>query len=481
MLSKDEQTIVGSLDISEKEFSFNTEIISELEIARLDLVAIEARITENNETIAKLTPECDKMDYILAVSSGAICGLIDIFLVNLPGDSILEPKIDDFYDKAIICFAKLCGWKQKHDNNVKSAIAYLENKFKVPYDQTSVGGAARSVFKLSTKDHHYKSLGHNPNLIGLVFSIIDQFNNSSHFVANGELFELSKAVESGFELRGGSILGKLCAAIVNWFGHLISDVGGSSGCKGRGMGLPAPFMSWLNDIIALKANLNISSSELEKHLNECAMKIYKEGFDARFVTAQTIPVLINEFLTRFCYSVRRLFKFFVDTTESKRSFSLMWKTCEPFSNVTVKRMLTVAHGTFCLFDISGVAVKGIKTGNGKALIMSLNIPGLQRFAISLFGETRRGLFKHNLRLENEILLNEREILRDYVEGLSELSVYYDDRMLLTFVTDLKSSMTYKQAFEKTVRLADKRGLPHDKVLRTKEDIDMYFNNERGRK
>ena len=30
----------------------------------------------------KLTPECDKTDYILAACSGAICGILDIFLVE---------------------------------------------------------------------------------------------------------------------------------------------------------------------------------------------------------------------------------------------------------------------------------------------------------------------------------------------------------------------------------------------------------------
>lgn len=27
--------------------------------------------------------------------------------------------------------------------------------------------------------------------------------------------------------------------------------------------------------------------------------------------------------------------------------------CEPFKNATVKHMLTIAHGTFCMMDIEG--------------------------------------------------------------------------------------------------------------------------------
>ena len=47
---------------------------------------------------------------------------------------------------------------------------YLEKKFKVPYDQ-SVGDAASEVFTLTPNNHHFKSLAHNPSLVGLFFSI----------------------------------------------------------------------------------------------------------------------------------------------------------------------------------------------------------------------------------------------------------------------------------------------------------------------
>ena len=54
---------------------------AELEIHNLD---------ETIESINGLKPNCDKLDYILAASSGALCGIIDIFLVGKPGESLLE-------------------------------------------------------------------------------------------------------------------------------------------------------------------------------------------------------------------------------------------------------------------------------------------------------------------------------------------------------------------------------------------------------
>ena len=77
---------------------------------------------------------------------------------------------------------------------------YLERRFKVPYDQRGAGDAASFIFDLNPKNHHFKSLAHNPTLLGLFFSILDQFNNTSHFVSGGELISLQNA-NPGFELH----------------------------------------------------------------------------------------------------------------------------------------------------------------------------------------------------------------------------------------------------------------------------------------
>ena len=80
---------------------------------------------------------------------------------------------------------------------------------------------------------------------------------------------------------------------MNWFGHLISDNSGSSGSKGRGMGIPSPLWTWTNDIITIKNKLNIPVMQFDQSVNELALKIYEEGYDVRYQTAQAIPVFIN--------------------------------------------------------------------------------------------------------------------------------------------------------------------------------------------
>ena len=150
---------------------------------------------------------------------------------------------------------------------MSSAIRFLENKFKIPYDQRGAGDAASFVFDLNPTNHHFKSLAHNPSLLGLFFSILDQFTNSSHFISNGELISLADA-DGKFELRGSNVPSKLFCAFANWLCHLISDISGSSGSKGRGMAIPSPLWTWTNDIITLKSKLNIPVSQLDKSINE---------------------------------------------------------------------------------------------------------------------------------------------------------------------------------------------------------------------
>ena len=126
-------------------------------------------------------------------------------------------------------------------------------------------------------------------------------------------------------------------------------------------------------------------------MNELALNIFEKGYDIRFQTAQAIPVFLNELLVRLIYAIRRLFRYFSEIPKTERSFALMWKKCEPFSNATVKRMLTVSHGTFCLVDVGDAVGRSLIAGGGTfnavEFVLRLNVVGVGRFAISLYGET----------------------------------------------------------------------------------------------
>ena len=469
--------VMLELTAEEKGFGFTQSIESALSSAKAELLNLNDRIAETEETLRAITPACDKTDYILAASSGALCVLIDIFLVGRPGESPIGDLTDKWFVERTKDFAKLCQWDNTKDGSLKSALIYLEKKFKIPYDQRGAGDVASFVFDLNPGNHHFKSLGHNPTLLGLFFSILDQFSNTSHFISGGELISLQEA-DGRFELKGNNIPSKLFCAFVNWFGHLISDRSGSSSSKGRGMGIPSPIWSWTNDIIAIKKAIRLPVAEFDASLNKLALQIYKEGYDARFQTAQAIPVFINEMIVRVFYGVRRIIQYISITQKDDRSFKQMWKACEPFSNATVKRMLTVAHGSFCLIDIGDATIRGLVTGGGHfnvtGFFMRLNIVGVGRFALSLYGEAKLGIKRSNATGNEYFFKREKLIVENYIEGLRCLSVLYDDKLLLTFIDDLKNSEAYVQAFEQSALLAEKRNVPEKDILRTKADIDNYF-------
>ena len=470
------RNILLELSVNDNSFEFSTSIIDAIAKAESELTVLNETI----DSLNKLKPNCDKIDYILAASSGALCGVIDVFLVGKPDETPLGRITDNWFAERTKDFAKLCHPNKKDFDSLESAIRFLGEKFRVPYDQTGLGDAGKEVFGLNAKNHHFKSLGHNPSLLGLFFSILDQFTNTSHFITDGQLIALQQA-NGTWELKGNDIPSKLFCGFVNWFGHLISDISGSPASAkagNRGMGIPSPLWTWTNDIIAIKAMLGMSASETDKALNELALKIFEKGYDFRFQTAQTIPVILNELLVRLIYAIRRMYRYFSETPKPERSFTFLWKKCEPFSNPTVKRMLTVAHGTFCLIDAGDAVGRAFLSGGGNfnavEFVLRLNIVGVGRFAISLYGEATRAFSFRQAKKEAVFAEKERIIIQDYLEGLKVLSQKYDDANLLTFISDFQKSNAYKEAFAKSIALAELRNVPDNKIMKSKSDIDSYF-------
>ena len=74
----------------------------------------------------------------------------------------------------------------------------------------------------------------------------------------------------------------------------------------------------------------------------------------------------------------------------------------------------------------------------------------------------------------EYLEKKKRICDYYIEGLKVLSEVYDENSLVILANDLRNSDSYTELFQTTVALADKRGVPDSRVLRTKNEIDRYF-------
>lgn len=306
---------------------------------------------------------CDKYDYMIAGTCGVIGGLIDVFFVGLPGEGKLTTFTDGAVDGAVENFAKLFGWKGEKEgtDSTKSAIGFLERNFKVNYDQATTNGANGTdgaVQNLSPKNHHLKSLGHSPDIIGLFFSILNQFTSTSSFISNGKIITIDSDT---FELQGDTFIAKVFCGFVNWVGHLFSDVAGSSGASGRGAGIPIPFYNLL---------LLIDAGEFGKDRQTfatIATKVFEQGYDFRHGLALAIPVLITELLTRMMWVVKQ-------RCYHKRE----WKECIPSANnPELRRMLLVAHGSLCLIDAGDAAIRS--GGDMVQFLLRTNIVGWTRF------------------------------------------------------------------------------------------------------
>ncbi|WP_373377331.1 hypothetical protein [Cupriavidus nantongensis] len=299
-------------------------------------VALEQRIKAE---FSIQGPNCDKYDYMIAGTVGLIGGIIDILFVGLPGQGVLTKVTDEWVNSAVRKFASLVGWKGARDGKdpTASAIGYLERLYRVNYDHRH-GGDVNGAFRMSTMNHHIKSLGHSPDLVGLFFSILGQFTNTAHFVSGGKLITIDT---ENFELQGGTLAAKLFAGFANWLGHLFSDVAGSSGASGRGSGIPIPFYSLLQFIDA---------GEFGQHRQTfatIAVQVFEEGYDLRHGLAMAIPVLITEMLTRLLWVTKQRFY-------HKRP----WRDCIPSASVPeLRRMLLVAHGALCLVDVADATLR----------------------------------------------------------------------------------------------------------------------------
>lgn len=360
-------------------------------MSKSQILELQKRIKED---FAYKNANCDKYDYMIAGTCGVIGGIIDVLLVGKPGESDLGDFVDKKANDITMKFAEMLGFdKDKiikdYEKNVatnvakgkefldfesyykKRVIQFLESKFKINYDQTvssQVGGAVKDLLK---NNHHVKSLGHAPDLIGLFFSILNQFTDTSSFVSNGQLITIKTET---FELQGSNFISKIFCGFCNWLGHLLSDWIGSNSsiAKGnRGSGIPIPFyeLFLLFDFGQFRYKPNDKKNkEVLLSFAEVCTVVFQKGYDLRHGMAMAIPVLITELLIRVMYVLKARFY-----------HEKGWKECIPSANIPeLRRMLLVGHGTLCMID--GVDAY-IRSGgvNMVEFLLRTNLIGWVRF------------------------------------------------------------------------------------------------------
>lgn len=346
---------------------------------------------------------CDKYDYMAAAGCGAIAGLIDIFLVGSPADSVLQPWTDAQVDQAVMFFARRCKWKPKpgQEQNVASAIGFLERNFRVNYDQRR-SADVQGLFSMGTTNHHMKSLAHAPDPIGLFFSILNQFTGTSSFLSDGRLITIRTDTQ---ELQGHNLISCLFCGIANWFGHIMSDVAGSSGAQGRGSGVVIPFY----ELFQCFPVGSFQNGQYRNTLATLATKVFQEGYDLRFGLTMAIPVLVCNLSIKLIWALRHHFYY-------KRPLN----ECIPSKRHNDLRvMLLLGNGTLCLMDAADAGLRS--GGNMVAFFLRLNLIAWVKFTSLVLREVciRLGIrFPLQKQLDAYIRIN--EALTAYLAELKQL-------------------------------------------------------------
>ncbi|MGD6768480.1 ATP-binding protein [Mammaliicoccus lentus] len=341
----------------------------------------------------------DSDDYLFATSAGLIAGFVDTIFVGTIGKgkdaSRLQNMVDKGTEKLVKKYAlheKIAELnKQKNNANsqqaiddinskiknlkenkanidLKSSIKQLENNHRVGYD-ASKSTNIEGMTGMSPDNHHLLSIAHEPSLLGLIVGIKDQLTSTSTFMTKeGKVINVVSQNKNK-ELTG-NIFEQIIQATDNWFGHIMSDISGSSGSKGRGSGLPVPGWSSLQKLQF--GNVKLKTNKTDTYtFAQVSEWMFKNGYDVRAFTAELIPVLIYETLIRLYWIYKQLLYY---GRSLKDSFPIA-------NNRELARLLLIGGSTFSSIDVTHGLIKSGKKGGVQpqgiaTFIMTVNKPGL---------------------------------------------------------------------------------------------------------
>lgn len=432
-------------------------------------------IDNSNEEIHQMLLEddlCDQYDTLAAIGSGAIGGVIDIFLVGMSEESFLGNWTDKKTSQAVVSFAEKLGFdKQDKINPAKSAFQFLEDEYSVPYDQIFSKQTDHQVKNLTPSNHHLRSLGHSPDIVGLFFSILNQFSYTTSFISEGKIITVRSDKEEiikkdghrhrvPWELQGHDFKSRLFCGVTNWFGHLMSDVAGSSQTfktedKTRGRGIPIPFYNLFQ--FAEFGAINTENGALT--FAEIAIKIYEQGYDFRHGLTMSIPVIITELSIRFIWSLRRYFQYgwsLKDAIPSQKNESL-------------RLMLLFGHGTLSVIDALDA---GLRSGGEPLLFFKrLNLLAWARFTLLVIKEIAIQIgMKQAVQSELVAYKKINQAIDNYLKELKtiDLDMY------------LQETKQYQRATKKLQNIQDSEDIV-DKLLSiyAELELELSYNGDFG--
>lgn len=340
--------------------------------------------------------EADKLDYIVAVSSGVLAGLVDSFFVGEFSLDRAEQWGKDTIAKVVMKVARVEGYAGE---DLKDAVKLLEKNhpFAADGNTQEFGGGLQ---------HHLRDFSHHFSIGGLFFSIFTQFTGL--VVGTDDTGHLMAVPVSKGDYIGRNFQEKVSFGAIDWFFHMVSDMAGSSGARGDGVGIPGPLVSFMKELSALPFFKETNSDAgmgfrlwVSKLFNGTLLadrdengKILKGGqkrFDLRAeigileeIGRQSIPVLINQCLVRAFYFCRRLAREIKEL--GIRGIADLRRIAPedvlPLGTPAMRRMVTVSSGVFVGVDIAGAAVRAARAQNAGVFFLHVNYVGVATFVIA---------------------------------------------------------------------------------------------------
>lgn len=445
-----------------------------------DIDAINHTLAEVNDKLERYTNHADKADYAFAICSGMMAGAVDALFVGeitiKDGDIALShQQVNHFIQE----YAGARGFPR---DRLQDAIRDLEKEFRVPQDNVWKGAG----IGVAAKNHHLADLAHHPTPLGLVSSIIAQILRAGIFVnregewhflpvktdtkdiveilvpavitgiLNWLVFIAAKAYEQTESEEMPEALRKLARLVAstpmilklakcadNWFGHLVSDMGGAKNTAGGGMGIPGVFLSLLYEFAALPVLKDTGLPLLVDELYE------KQRFDLRheipFYKAagkQTVPVVFNELIVRVGYFVSHLAAELAK--HGGDAAKINWNSVIPLRNRTVGRMLAVANMTFTVADTADAAIHAAIASGGNWVLFSghfvtrFNYLGAGRAAVAVVKEIS------NERRETQ-LIHEKMLLSEaktavFFSQLQQFKAQLEEKVSRYIAEDIEAFM-----------------------------------------
>ena len=402
---KTEETEVINAEVTVEKGSKTTGVFGRDEVPPEVQEALEKRLQQVNQELARYTNQADGFQYALSIAYGILAGILDSEL--FADLSIFNNDIGFSHRQVNKFIQEYANSRGLGGDRLKDCISDLEQAFKVAQDNVWKGAG----IGVTPKNHHLTDLAHHPTPVGLISALIVQFlrvgtfvnkDGEWHFifvettkediiriavpaVITGILNWLVAISENKYEAETGKEVPKAVhrlAHIVastpeiieivkcadNWFGHLVSDMGGSKNTAGGGMGVPGIFLSLLHEVSSLPV---LKDTALPTIVNDLYVN---QKFDLRhelafmeLIKLQAVPVIFNEVFTRLGYMLLQLEKELIDHKGFK---GVNWRNVIPIANRSVDRCLAISAMTFNIVDTGDAALRAAIESGGNWVVFS---------------------------------------------------------------------------------------------------------------